>query len=218
MRDYQRQFIDFLVASSALQFGSFTLKSGRVSPYFVNTGKFDTGSAIDRLGAVYAAAIQERFPSVNVVFGPAYKGIPLAVAAAMHLATDFHRDAIGYTFDRKERKDHGDKGPTVGRSLADGDHVVLVDDVFTTGQTKEEALTLLHSIAQVTIDGLVIAVDRREQGKNGENAIAEFTKTTGIPVHAIVSIHDILEHLTGSAIDAPTAERIQQYLATYGVD
>lgn len=217
MHEYQRQFINFLVETTALQFGEFTLKSGRVSPYFINTGKFDTGEAISRLGHFYAAAIHATFGSeVDAIFGPAYKGVPLAVAAASALHNDFQHN-VGYVFDRKEAKVHGDKGATVGYALQDESRVVIVDDVFTTGATKEEAVALLKSVANVKIQGLVIAVDRKEQGKDGKNAIAEFTASSGIPVMAIVTIHDIVEHLTGSAIDDATAQRIRDYRTHYGI-
>lgn len=220
MYEYQKQFIDFLVQNKALQFGEFTLKSGRISPYFFTTGKFDTGAAIGRLGHYYAAAIAEQFKhadGIDVIFGPAYKGIPLAVAAATSLAAEFGMDDVGYTFDRKEVKDHGDKGAVVGHEIQDGDRVVIVDDVFTTGATKEEAVNLLRKTAKVDIRGLVIAVDRKERGKDGENAIAEFTKKTGVHVHAIVTIHDILEHLAGTVIDDEMAQHITAYLTQYGI-
>lgn len=223
MHDYQKEFIDFLVESGALQFGTFTLKSGRTSPYFVNTGSFDTGAAIDRLGSFYAAAIVEHFGRVDTVYGPAYKGIPLAVAAAANLAKHHGQSAVGYTFDRKEAKDHGEGGGFVGRSLKNGDRVVMVDDVFTTGGTKLEAVAKISDAARVKIVGLVIAVDRMEQTPDGTNGIAAFTQATGIPVQAIVSVRDLLAYLPGRSVggrmvlDVPTTARIEEYLTTYGL-
>ncbi|MFA6511786.1 MAG: orotate phosphoribosyltransferase [Patescibacteria group bacterium] len=217
MHEYQKQFINFLVESDALQFGEFTLKSGRVSPYFINTGKFDTGKTIGKLGYFYAAAINEQCGSeVDAIFGPAYKGIPLAVAAATALHANFEQN-VGYVFDRKETKEHGDKGATVGYALQDGSRVVIVDDVFTTGATKEEAVMLLKGVARVEIKALVIAVDRKERGKNGENAIAEFASAFGIPVISIVTIHDIVEHLKDHVVDDSTAQKITAYLSEHGI-
>ncbi|MDR3225825.1 MAG: orotate phosphoribosyltransferase [Clostridiales Family XIII bacterium] len=166
---YKMDFIEFLISAGALRFGDFTLKSGRRSPYFINAGAFDTGEKLARLGSFYAARIHDAIdagdiPEPDTIFGPAYKGIPLAAAAAGALARDFGVDT-GYTFNRKEAKDHGEGGSFVGRQLKDGDRIVIVDDVITAGTAVREIVPLIRAEADVTICGLILSVDRMERGR-----------------------------------------------------
>ena len=201
MQNYKQQFIDFLIANQALQFGDFTLKSGRPSPYFINTGVFATGRAIARLGYFYAALIKEEFgDDFDVIFGPAYKGISLAVAAVIALHHDFGLDKF-YTFNRKEIKDHADKKITVGHQLADGDRLIMIDDVTTDGATKFETVELINKLAKVEYKGLVVAVNRQEKTAEGLDAFKNIEDKLGFPVKAIVSINEILEYLTDKKMD-----------------
>ncbi|MHC4779139.1 MAG: orotate phosphoribosyltransferase [Planctomycetota bacterium] len=199
MLDYQEEFIRFLVKRGALKFGEFTLKSGRKSPYFVNMGDFSDGTALRELGRYFAQTIEEAFAGgYDLLFGPPYKGIALAVGAAMAL------DEIGgwrvpFSFNRKEIKDHGDKGGFVGHVPSKGERILLLDDVFTTGKTKEEAVDLLGELG-AEVKGVVIAVDRAEVGPDGKSAIAEFESAYSIPVRSIVSVHEIIEYLYGREI------------------
>lgn len=221
MERYKEEFIEFLLKTNALKFGEFTLKSGRKSPYFVNTGSFDDGTSVAALGHYYAAKIAS-FEGVNVVFGPAYKGISLAVATAVALSKDFGKN-VKYCYNRKEEKAHGDKGVMVGYALKDGDSVVVVDDVFTTGETKVEAVQLLRSLAKVNIKAIVIAVDRQEKGVDGKNAIQEFVQAQGVPVHSIVTVREIVEYLhnrkVGGVVHIDDGRKLEMelYLKEYGV-
>ena len=162
MHDYQREFIEFLVRSGALRFGAFTLKSGRTSPYFFNSGEFSRGEQIERLGYYYASAIHELETQPSVIFGPAYKGIPLSISAAIALNHHFEQD-VAYSFDRKEEKDHGEGGWMVGHVPGEGDRIVLVDDVVTDGATKVASIESLRESTEGEVTGLVIAVDRRKE-------------------------------------------------------
>ena len=176
--------------AEALQFGSFTLKSGRVSPYFFNSARFHTGPRLMRLAQHYARTVQTHAPQASIVFGPAYKGIPLAVATAAALSTATGRE-LGYLFNRKEAKAHGDAGLFVGKAPGPHDRLVIVDDVITDGQTKLEAVAALRAAFDVPIDALVIAFNRMEQDSAGRDALYEFEQATGIPVHAIVSLAEL---------------------------
>src|SRR3989344_1197737 len=169
---YQQEFVEFLLEVNALQFGTFTLKSGRVSPYFFNSGMFNTGYAIRRLGHFYASAIAGMTPLPTVIFGPAYKGIPLAIATSVALEGDFEI-STRYAFDRKEAKGHGDKGALVGYTPAEGDRIVIVDDVITTGATKNEAIELIKSVTAAPVIGTVIALNRQEKTPEGNDPIAQ---------------------------------------------
>ncbi len=222
LADYRKEFISFLLENGALLFGKFRLKSGRESPYFVNTGLFKTGESISRLGGFYAKQIHESFgKGVDLIFGPAYKGIPLAVSTAVSLSKEFGLNA-GYAFDRKESKKHGDRGSVVGAEVKDGSRVVIVDDVFTTGTTKEEAVELLKSIAKVELKGLVIAVDREEKDSTGKSAIKEFQKKHSMPVKSIISISEIVSFLHNKEVsgkiwvDDSMKKEINAYLEKYG--
>jgi orotate phosphoribosyltransferase len=222
MQDYQREFIEFMVRSDVLTFGDFTTKSGRKTPYFVNTGRYRTGEQIRRLGDFYARAILAR-PDVefDVLFGPAYKGIPLVVAASLTLAAEFGRD-VGYCFDRKERKDHGEGGVLIGHPPADGDRILIVEDVTTAGTSIRETVPTLRAAADVRLAGLIVSVDRQERGRGEKSALAEVGEEFEMPTFSIVTIDDIVEHLAGREVDGRVViddqrlEAIQAYRAEYG--
>jgi orotate phosphoribosyltransferase len=200
LQPHQAAFLELLVRSEVLRFGDFTLKSGRRSPYFVNAGQLRTGAAIDGLGAAYAAHLQHCGLRCDMVFGPSYKGVPLAVATAIGLARA-GRD-VGYGFDRKEAKDHGEGGVFVGTAPAAGMHVVVVDDVITSGQSIREAVELVRSAASdVTIAGVIVAVDRQERGRGALTTKDELESELGVPVHPLVSITEVVAHLKGREID-----------------
>lgn len=217
-------FIEFLARHQAIRFGEFTLKSGRLSPYFIDLGALTSGSAVSELGRHYATKINEAFKNdFDIVFGPAYKAIPLAISATIAL------NAMGmdkkWLFDRKEVKIHGADANTIfvgGQHLDHGQRVVIVDDVFTTGGTKVDAIDKLEKSLKADIVGIVIAVDRMEIGRK-LTATAEFTESTGIPVHAITDIQSIFAHLKNRAIDnrvfvnEKTFQAYQAYMNTYGV-
>ena len=223
MQDSSGGFIEFLVEIGALRFGEFTLKSGRVSPYFFNSATFDTGYAIDRLGYFYASRIAEIEPCPTVVFGPAYKGIPLAVAAAVSLRRDFNRE-VSYCFDRKEAKSHGDKGLLVGRTPGENDRIVMVDDVITDGGTKIEAVQRLRDISPAPVTDVVIALNRLEKTLDGEDPVGRLETTLGVRVHAIATIDQVLESLEGkilegrTLLDSETCVRIRAYRQKYGIE
>ncbi|MHC4598035.1 MAG: orotate phosphoribosyltransferase [Planctomycetota bacterium] len=216
MQAYQEEFIRFLVTRGALRFGEFTLKSGRRSPYFVNLGDFSDGTSLRRLGVFFARTIREAFSGgFDLLFGPPYKGIPLAVACAAAF-DELEGESVPFSFNRKEEKAHGDKGTFVGRVPGKGDRVILLDDVFTTGKTKEEAADLLRD-AGAEVCGVVIAVDRSEVGPDGKSAIAEFEAAYGVPVRSIVTIHEIIAYLHGREIGGkvPVDDRVKADMAAY---
>ena len=223
MQTYKQQFIDFLVKNQALQFGNFTLKSGRQSPYFINTGVFETGEAIQKLGYFFASLIKDEFKDeFDVVFGPAYKGISLAVATTISLNNDYKLDKF-YSFNRKEVKDHGDKKLIIGHKLADNDRVVIIDDVITDGGTKFETVELLNNLAKVKYSGLVVAVNRMEKTKEGYDAFKNIEDKLNFPVRAIVTVREIIDYLTGKEVDGQIyltkekSEEMEYYLKQYGV-
>lgn len=223
MQNYQQQFIEFLVKNQVLQFGDFTLKNGRQSPYFINTGVFETGDAIAKLGYFYASLIKEEFgDNFEVVFGPAYKGISLAIATAISLKNDFGLNKF-YTFNRKEIKDHGDKKITLGHELKDGDRVILIDDVITDGATKFETVELLNNIAKVKYAGLVVAVNRLEKTAEGLDAFKNIEEKLHFPVKAIINVREIIDYLADKKIDGQIyltkakAKEMEQYLKEFSV-
>ena len=214
---YKQEFIRFMCESGVLTFGEFTLKSGRKAPYFVNTGNYRTGAQIARLGGFYAAFIEENGLNPEVVFGPAYKGIPLAIAAASALATQYGRN-VEYCFNRKEAKDHGEGGVLVGQQLADGDRVVITEDVITSGAAVRETMPILKAAADIDLAGMVISVDRRERGKSELSAVQEVYRDFGLKVYSIVTIEDIIDALSDGIV--PGAEYLDKMLAyrkDYGI-
>ncbi len=213
-----RAFIDLLVEADVLTFGDFVGKSGRRMPYFVNAGLFRTGAHVRRLGRCYADAVTETFGEhVDVLFGPAYKGITLAVTTAIALAEDHDRD-IAFCFDRKEAKDHGEGGALVGHRLRDGDRVVIVEDVTTAGTSVRATIPLLRAAADVEVVGLVVGVDRREIGTRGDvSALDELADEFGFRTRSLATIDDIVAHLTERRLlGADDLRRISDYRAEHG--
>jgi orotate phosphoribosyltransferase len=220
----KRAFIQLLLEAGALQFGEFTLKSGRVSPYFFNIGRFRTGAQVARLGEFFAEAVLQAAPHATIVFGPAYKGIPLCLATAIALNARHNWD-VGYLFDRKEAKTHGDVGRFVGSLPGSDDRIVLVDDVITDGQTKYDAVAMLRETFAAPIDALVIAFNRMERDAQGRDALHEFQHKTGIPVHSLLSVAELEEAMEkGPAGGMPAGgdfnqirERLRDYRSRYGL-
>jgi len=224
LKDYKKEFIDFLLANDALKFGEFTLKSGRISPYFLNTGMLHDGEAVHKLGCFYAATIKDNVKEdYNVIFGPAYKGIPLAITTINALYTDYKVNAF-YSFNRKEAKDHGDKGVLVGKKLTEGDRVVLIDDVITAGTAIRESLRIIAEESKAVVRAVVLSVDRMEKGRGKRSAIQELSESTGIKFYPIVNILEIMEYLKGQefkgkkVMDQKTLEKMLEYRSRYGVD
>ena len=218
---YKEEFITFMVRSGVLTFGDFTTKSGRKTPYFINTGNYKTGAQAAQLGDYYAACMQEHMGSdVTALFGPAYKGIPLVVAASSSLYRNYDRD-MPYCFNRKEVKDHGEGGNMVGAKLSDGDRVVIIEDVITAGTAVRETLPQLKAAADVKVEHMIISVDRMERGQSGTTAIKEIGAEFGIKVHPIVTVRDIIEHLHNREIDGRVVlddeirARMEEYLDKY---
>ena len=213
MQDYQREFIEFAIEQNVLRFGEFTLKSGRVSPYFFNAGLFNTGEALAKLGRCYAAAIQESGIEFDVLLGPAYKGIPLATTTAVALY-DHHERNVPYVFNRKEAKTHGEGGNLVGAALEG--KVMIIDDVITAGTAIREVMTLIDD-AGATPAATVIALNRQEKGKAELSAIQEVERDYNMPVVSIVSLDDIVEFLTEKGDMATELAAIEAYRTAYGV-
>ena len=195
MEQYKQEFIEFMVESQVLKFGDFTLKSGRKSPFFMNAGAYVTGSQLRRLGEYYAKAIHDHFGlDFDVLFGPAYKGIPLAVAASMAISQLYGKD-VRYCSNRKEVKDHGDAGILLGSKLKDGDRVMVIEDVTTSGKSIEETFPILKAQADVEIKGLIVSLNRMERGKGEESALKEIQGLYGFPAAAIVTMEEVTEYL-----------------------
>ena len=213
MKDYQREFIDFAISAGVLRFGEFTLKSGRSSPYFFNAGLFNTGEHLARLGRCYAQAISDSQIDFDVLFGPAYKGIPLAAATSIALA-DHHQRNVPWCFNRKEAKDHGEGGNLVGAGL-DG-KILIIDDVITAGTAIRESVDII-SQAGATLSGVVIALDRQERGRDQRSAIQEVEETLGIKVTSIVTLADLLDYLRDKPGHGADLENIEQYREQYGI-
>jgi len=213
MHQYQREFLNFALEKDVLRFGEFTLKSGRVSPYFFNAGLFNTGYAAAKLGRYYAAAIAESDIRFDMLFGPAYKGIPLATLAAASLAEQHDID-VPYSFNRKEAKAHGEGGSIVGAPLS-GD-VLIVDDVITAGTAVREAYHII-SVAGANIAGLVISLDRQERGQGPFSAVQELKQALGIPVISIVQLDDLIDILEESSEYEQYLEPVLAYRKEYGV-
>lgn len=222
MEQYKKEFIEFMVDSNVLKFGEFTLKSGRKSPFFMNAGAYVTGSQLRRLGQFYAQAIHDNYGTdFDVLFGPAYKGIPLAVATTIAFSELYGRD-IRYCSNRKEIKDHGDVGILLGSDLNDGDKVVIIEDVTTSGKSIEETFPILTAQANVDVVGLMVSLNRQERGKTQQNALAEIREVYGIETGAIVTMEEVAEYLYNRPyngrvlIDDKTKAAIDAYYAQYG--
>ena len=224
MEAYKEEFIDFMVESDVLKFGEFTLKSGRKSPFFMNAGGYVTGSQLMRLGEYYAKAIHDTYGlDFDVLFGPAYKGIPLAVVTAIAFS-DLYGKEVRYCSDRKEEKDHGaDKGSFLGSKLQDGDKVVMVEDVTTSGKSMEETVPKVKGAADVRVIGLMVSLNRMEKGLGGEkSALDEIQDKYGFPAHAIVTMEEVVEHLYNRpcqgkiVINDEIKAAIDRYYVEYG--
>ena len=213
MQDYKREFLDFAIEIGVLRFGSFTLKSGRLSPYFFNSGLFNTGRSLARLGRYYASAIMASGIGFDLLFGPAYKGIPLAAATAIALADQHGRD-VPYAFNRKEAKDHGEGGTTVGASLQG--RVLVIDDVISAGTSVRESVSIIESTG-AQLAGVVISLDRQERGKGETSAIQEVESTFGVQVASIVTLSDLIEYLEPLDDKHAELEAIRAYREQYGV-
>ena len=217
MESYKKEFIEFMVESQVLKFGEFTLKSGRKSPFFMNAGAYVTGSQLRRLGQYYAKAIHHHYGTdFDVLFGPAYKGIPLSVAAAMAFSELYGKD-IRYCSNRKEAKDHGDAGILLGSAIKDGDRVVIIEDVTTSGKSIEETFPIIKAQGDVEIVGLMVSLDRHERGKGDKTALKEIEELYGFPAHAIVSMPEVVEYLSekGELLPEQLAQ-IDAYYRQYG--
>ena len=223
MEQYKQEFIEFMVASDVLKFGEFTLKSGRKSPFFMNAGAYVTGSQLMKLGEYYAKAIHDTYElDFDVLFGPAYKGIPLTVATTIAISKLYGKD-IRYCSNRKEVKDHGDTGILLGSKLKDGDKVVIIEDVTTSGKSIEETFPILKAQADVEVIGLMVSLNRMEVGKGGEkSALDEIKELYGIEANAIVSMAEVTEHLYNKecggrvVIDDQIKSAIDAYYEQYG--
>lgn len=224
--NYKKEFIEFMVRAGVLTFGDFITKSGRNTPYFINTGNYRTGEQIGKLGRFYAECIEENMirgnisPDIDALFGPAYKGIPIAVSTAISMSSIYSRE-INYCFNRKEVKDHGEGGDMVGYRLRDQDKVLIIEDVITAGTAVRETLPLLRAAADVKIEGLVISVDRMEKGQGSRTAIQEIQDEFGIRTFPIVTVKDIIDALFDVEIDGKifinkaTKEKMLQYMEMY---
>ena len=212
MNGYKHEFIDFMLECGVLKFGTFTLKSGRISPFFMNAGGYETGKQLRKLGEFYAQAIHDQYgDDFDVLFGPAYKGIPLAVVTAEAYYDLFGKE-IRYCSDRKEEKDHGaDKGSFLGTKLKDGDRVIMIEDVTTSGKSMEETVPKVRNAANVEIKGLMVSLDRAEKGKSDKSALAEVSELYGFPTAAIVSVPEIVDSLrpvSYTHLTLPTNSRV----------
>lgn len=216
---YKQQFIKFMVDNSVLKFGEFTLKSGRKAPYFINTGNYNTGAQLAKLGDYYAKCIEENEIKAETLVGPAYKGIPLAVSTAIALYSHYGRE-YNYCFDRKEVKDHGEGGLFVGKQLTDGERVILIEDVMTSGKALREMLPKLKEAANVEIAGMVISVDRMEKGlESNLSAVQEVYKQFGVKVYSIVTMNDIINAIEEGIIEGKQyLAKMKEYRKVYGAE
>ena len=219
---YKENFITFMVRAGVLTFGDFTTKSGRKTPYFVNTGNYRTGQQISALGDYYAACIEESGEAFDVLFGPAYKGIPLSVAAASSLYRLYGRD-FPYSFNRKEVKSHGEGGSLIGHKPKAGERIAIIEDVVTAGTAVRETVELFKCIEGARITTLYVSVDRMERGTGAVSTLEELRETLGIAVYPIVTVREIIAYLHGREVDGcvhitdEMREKMEAYLATWGV-
>lgn len=223
MNDYKKEFIEFMVRSGVLTFGDFVTKSGRKTPYFVNTGNYVTGGQMAKLGEFYAKCILSNIDGkIDALFGPAYKGIPLSVAAAIALNENHGKD-VSYCFNRKEAKDHGEGGKMVGCKLHDGDSIVIIEDVVTAGTSVRECMPLLRAQADVKIVGLIVSVDRMEKGTGEKTAIQELSEQFGIKTFPIVTVREIIDAIYNESIDGKVLiddtmkQRMEEYISEFCV-
>lgn len=225
-QNYKKEFIEFMVRSNVLIFGDFITKSGRPTPYFVNTGNYKTGAQMAKLGEFYAKAIHDAFSDekqdkIDALFGPAYKGIPLCVGAGISLYNNFNRD-VAYCYNRKEEKDHGEGGSLVGYKLKDGDNVLIIEDVITAGTAIREVLPIIKNCGDVNIKGVFISVDRMERGLGDLSAVMEVEKNYGIKVFPIVTVLEIIDLLYNVEIDGKIIiddnmrEKMLNHIKMYG--
>ncbi|OQA17457.1 MAG: Orotate phosphoribosyltransferase [Firmicutes bacterium ADurb.Bin354] len=222
MEDYKKEFIEFMVDSEVLKFGDFTLKSGRKSPFFMNAGAYVTGTQLMRLGDYYARAIHDAYgDDFDVLFGPAYKGIPLAVTTAVSYSRLFGKD-IRYCANRKEAKDHGDAGILLGTGLKDGDKVVIIEDVTTSGKSMEETVPIIRAQAKIDIRGLIVSLNREERGQGDKGALDEIKDKYGFQTKAIVNMSEVVDYLYDKPyhgkvyIDDEMKSRLDDYYRQYG--
>lgn len=217
MEEYKKEFVEFMLSCEALKFGDFTLKSGRKSPFFMNAGAYVTGRQLHELATYYAKAIHDNFGlDFDVLFGPAYKGIPLAVATTMAIYELYGKE-VRYCSNRKEIKDHGDTGILLGSKLKDGDRVVMIEDVTTSGKSMEETVPIVRSQANVEIVGLIVSLDRNEKGKGNKTALKEVSELYNFKTSAIVSMKEVIEILKeDNKLDDDLLSRINNYYLEYG--
>lgn len=223
MEQYKKEFIEFMVDCGVLKFGDFTTKSGRKTPFFINTGFYRTGSQLRKLGEYYARAIQEQFGmDFDLLFGPAYKGIPLSVTTTIAISELYDKD-VKYCSNRKEVKDHGDQGILLGSPISDNDRVIIIEDVTTAGTSIGETMPIIKAQGNVSVLGLVVSVDRMERGKTSKSALAEIEETYRMKTTAIVTMEEVVEHLHNIpyngkiVIDDSLKEAIDAYYQIYGV-
>ena len=224
MEQYKQEFIEFMVDCQALKFGEFILKSGRKSPFFMNAGAYVTGAQLRKLGEYYTRAIHEHYgDDFDVFFGPAYKGIPLIVAAAMAYSELYGKE-VRYCSNRKEAKDHGDAGILLGSKLTDGDKVVIIEDVTTSGKSMEETVPIIRAQADIEIKGLMVSLNRMERGKGTKSALEEIKELYGFDANAIVTMKDVTEYLYNKPykgniyINDEMKAAIDNYYAQYGAN
>lgn len=214
MKTYQKEFIDFAISQGVLKFGEFELKSGRISPYFYNAGLFKTGEALSKLGEFYAKALSESNIPSNVLFGPAYKGIPLAATTAISMYRDFNQN-IPWVFNRKEAKTHGEGGQLVGADLAKNS--VIIDDVITAGTAIREVIDIFSNYPDASISGVVVALDRQEIGKGKLSAIQEIEEQYKIPVISIITLTNLLDYINNNPELSEHSDAITKYRDSYGI-
>jgi orotate phosphoribosyltransferase len=223
MQRYKTEFIEFLVRSDVLTFGDFVTKSGRRTPYFINTGKYRTGRQLAKLGRFYASALIEHFGrEFDNLYGPAYKGIPLAVTASIALSEEHDYD-VSVSYNRKEAKDHGEKGTLIGHRYEGSERVVIIEDVITAGTSVCESMELLSCQGSGEVIGVLVSVDRMERGEGDLSAVQEIGRKFDLMVYSIVNVKEIIDHLHNRAIDGKvyiddaTKEKMEEYLRQYGV-
>ena len=215
MEGYKREFIQFLESAGVLKFGDFTAKSGRKIPYFINAGDIKTGDQISKLGELYAKAYFDKIGNrKSVLYGPAYKGIPIAVSVACALSKE-NLD-VPFFFNRKEEKDHGEGGVFVGYKPTEGEEIVIVEDVITAGTAIRESMAILSGLKGVKVAAVFVMVDRKEKGQTEKSAMAEVSEEFGFPVYSVVDVYDIIEYLEENSENKENVERIKNYLAVNG--